>query len=134
MPKVVRSQPWEISFREEVSSLAKGWNVKERRGKVFLRVRTDEKETSIYIPFAWSKDQKRAAYNRIQNIYYLVKNDGHDLKSAAKIAAGEAPKLINQIDWAKNIEAFKEHKTDGDTAIQISTWEKHYYLKQGLIN
>ena len=130
MPKVVRSQPWEISFREEVSSLAKGWNVKERRGKVFLRVRTDEKETSIYIPFAWSKDQKRAATNRIQNIYYLVKNDGHDLKSAAKIAAGEAPKLINQIDWAKNIEEFKEHKTDGENAIQVSTWDKHYYLSK----
>ena len=130
MPKVVRSQPWEISFREEVSSLAKGWNVKERRGKVFLRVRADEKETSIYIPFAWSKDQKRAATNRIQNIYYLVKNDGHDLKSAAKIAAGEAPKLINQIDWAKNIEEFKEHKTDGENAIQISTWDKHYYLSE----
>ena len=50
MPKVVRSQPWEISFREEVSSLAKGWNVKERRGKVFLRVRSAEKETSLYLP------------------------------------------------------------------------------------
>ena len=108
MPKVVRSQPWEISFREEVSSLAKGWNVKERRGRVFLRVRADEKETSIYIPFAWSKDQKRAAINRIQNIYYLVKNDGHDLKNAAKIAAGEAPKLINQIDWAGHIKDIKE--------------------------
>ena len=133
MPKVVRSQPWEISFREEVSSLAKGWNVKERRGKVFLRVRTDEKETSIYIPFAWSKDQKRAATNRIQNIYFLVKNDGHDLKSAAKIAAGEAPKLINQIDWAGYIEAFKEYKTESDTAIQISTWDKHYYLSEEIL-
>ena len=79
MPKVVRANPWEISFREEVSSLAKGWNVKERRGKVFLRVRTAEKETSLYLPFNWSKDQKRDALNRIQNIYFLVKQEGRDL-------------------------------------------------------
>ena len=64
MPKVVRANPWEISFREEVSSLAKGWKVKERRGKVFLRVRTAEKETSLYLPFDWSKAQKRDALNR----------------------------------------------------------------------
>ena len=110
--------------------MAKGWNVKERRGRVFLRVRTDEKETSIYIPFAWSKDQKRAATNRIQNIYYLVKNDGHDLKSAAKIASGEAPKLLTEHDWKGAIDDFRIYKTDSENAIQAKTWDKQYFLSE----
>tara|TARA_B100000575_G_C22632442_1_gene390847 strand:- start:254 stop:463 length:210 start_codon:yes stop_codon:yes gene_type:complete len=34
MPKVVRTQDWEKVFRDEVSDLAKGWNVREKRGNM----------------------------------------------------------------------------------------------------
>jgi len=134
MPKINNQEYWAISLRKSVSKLSKGWTVEEARGSVRLVLRVpNTPKQSVVLPFAWNEDSAGDAYTRIRNIYSLIKKDGHDLKSAAKIASGEAPKLINQIDWAGYIEAFKEHKTDSGNAIQISTWDKHYYLSEEIL-
>ena len=131
MPKLTREQPWEVSFRKQVKALAKGWSVKERHNHVRLRVRVkDQPEVSESLPYKWTEDTAGDAYTRIRNIYSLVKKNGHDLKSAAKIASGEAPKLQTEHDWKGAIEAFKIYKTDGENAIQAKTWDKQYYLSE----
>ena len=126
MPKVIKKQAWEITFREEVSNLCKGWNVKERRGKVFLRVRTDGKEISLYLPFEWQKDQKTKALNRIQNIYYQVKENGRSISDAAKVCAGEAPKLVIEHDWQGALERFEIQKKQHGNSIKEVTWKTKY--------
>ena len=126
MPKVVRTQDWEKVFRDEVSDLAKGWNVREKRGKVFLRIRTEETTATAYLPFKWQKDQKTAALNRIQNIYFLVKQEGRDLKTAVQIAAGDAPKLVIEHDWQGAKTKFEKHKTNHGDTIKPETWVKKY--------
>tara|TARA_Y100001968_G_scaffold63077_1_gene53804 strand:+ start:300 stop:1523 length:1224 start_codon:yes stop_codon:yes gene_type:complete len=126
MPKVVRAQDWEKVFREEVSDLSKGWNVREKRGKVFLRIRTEETTATAYLPFKWQKDQKTAALNRIQNIYFLVKEEGRDLKTANQIAAGDAPKLQIEHDWEGAKTRFEKQKINFSDSIKKSTWDKNY--------
>ncbi len=87
MPKVVRTQDWENVFRDEVSDLAKGWNVKEKRGKVFLRIRTDELTTTAYLPFAWQKDQKSMGHSlesHHRNYPYSSKGTTRDAFKAAR--------------------------------------------------
>ena len=125
MPKVVRTQDWEKVFRDEVSDLSKGWNVREKRGKVFLRIRTEETTATAYLPFEWQKDQKTAALNRIQNIYFQVKKEGRDLKAAAQIAAGDAPKLQIEHDWQGAKERFKNQKINHERLRSVTYREIH---------
>ena len=117
MPKLTREQPWEVSFRKQVKALATGWSVKERHNHVRLRVRVkDQPEVSESLPYKWTEDAAGDAYTRIRNIYSLVKTEGRDLKTAAQIAAGEAPKLIIEHDWQGAKDRFKNQKINhGDT-------------------
>ena len=54
---------------------------------------------SVTLPFAWNELNSGDAYVRIRNIYNLTL-EGHDLKTAADIAAGNAPKLTHELSYA----------------------------------
>jgi len=126
MPVTTKREGWELAFRKQVRSLATGWNVVEVRGRVRLKMRpAGTQEESIVLPFQWSEIESGNAYVRIRNIYALVQ-EGYTLKQAAEIAAGKAPKLIEQLDWAGALERFKEQKLSHGTAIKLSTWEAKY--------
>jgi hypothetical protein len=51
---------------------------------------------SVAIPFDWNPSATGDAITRIRNIYALVQEHGYTLKQAAEVAAGKAPKLIEQ--------------------------------------
>jgi integrase len=126
VPKVVREAAWETSLREDISALARGWNLKERKGRMFLRVRQgDQPEVSVTLPYAWAASCKGDAYTRVRNIYKLVQ-EGYTLKQAALVADGKAPKLTEQQDWAGALEGFKKQKLQHGTAIKLETWEAKY--------
>ncbi len=126
MPKVVRRANWEESLRKDVNSLARGWNVKERHGRVFLRVRHPEQpEQSVTLPFEWSPSCKGDAYTRIRNIYSLV-HQGYNLRQAAEVATGKAPKLVEQHDWHGAVERFQQQKLQHGTTIKLATWARKY--------
>ena len=42
MPKVIREANWEEGLRDDVNALGKGWNIKERKGRMFLRIRMED--------------------------------------------------------------------------------------------
>jgi integrase len=126
VPKVVREAPWEAALREDVSALARGWNLKERKGRMFLRVRQEDRpEVSVTLPYPWAAASKGDAYTRVRNIYKLVQ-EGYTLKLAALVADGKAPKLTQQQDWAAALERFKQQKLSHGTAIKPGTWEAKY--------
>jgi hypothetical protein len=53
------SAAWHESLQQDVRALAVGWSVKERKGKVFLRVRqADQPEVSVTLPFDWIASSK----------------------------------------------------------------------------
>jgi integrase len=81
---------------------------------------------SVAIPFDWNPSATGDAITRIRNIYALVQEHGYTLKQAAEVAAGKAPKLIEQHDWAAVVERFKEQKLRHGTAIKPGTWEAKY--------
>lgn len=64
----------------------------------------------ITLAFQWTEAEAARAYVRILNIYKLVTVEGYSLKQAAEIAAGKAPKLIEQLDWTGALERFKDQK------------------------
>ena len=68
VPKVIKKQFWEINFREELSYLFIGFNVKDRRDKVLFKLRIYLNVISINLPFELQSDQKIKTLNRIQNI------------------------------------------------------------------
>jgi integrase len=106
--------------------LATGWSVKERKGKVFLRVRQlDQPEAAVTLPYEWIASSKGNAYTRVRNIYKLVQ-EGYTLKQAALVADGKAPKLTEQQDWSGAVERFKQQKLQHGTAIKLGTWEAKY--------
>ena len=126
MPKVVREAGWEEGLRDDVNALGKGWNIKERKGRMFLRIRMeDQPEQSVTLPYEWSSSAKGDAYTRVRNIYALVQ-EGYTLKQAAEVAAGKAPKLIEQHDWHGAMERFKQQKLSHGTAIKPETWQTKY--------
>jgi len=81
---------------------------------------------SVAIPFDWNPSATGDAITRIRNIYALVQEHGYTLKQAAEVAAGKAPKLIEQHDWSGAVERFKEQKLRHGTAIKPCTWEAKY--------
>jgi integrase len=126
MPRAAIQAGWHESLQADVKALATGWSVKERKGKVFLRVRQgDQPEVSVTLPFEWIPGNKGDAYTRVRNIYKLVQ-EGYSLKQAALVADGKAPKLTEQQDWAGAMERFKQQKLSHGTVIKSATWEAKY--------
>ena len=123
---MARGAAWHESLQEDVRALATGWSVKERKGKVFLRVRqSDQPEAAVTLPYEWIASSKGNAYTRVRNIYKLVQ-EGLNLKQAALVADGKAPKLTEQQDWPGAVERFKKQKLQHGTAIKPGTWEAKY--------
>ena len=117
---------WHESLQADVKALAVGWSIKERKGKAFLRVRLPEQgEAAVTLPFEWSMGNKGDIYTRVRNIYSIAAK-GYSLRQAAEVAAGKAPKLIEQLDWKGALDRFKEQKLSHGNAIAPATWEKKY--------
>jgi integrase len=126
MSRAVAQASWHESLQADVKALAVGWSVKERKGKVFLRVRQpDQPEVSVTLPFEWIASSKGDAYTRVRNIYKLV-GEGYSLKQAALVSDGKAPKLTEQHDWPGALVRFKEQKLHHGTVIMPATWEAKY--------
>ena len=124
---MARGAAWHESLQGDVRALATGWSVKERKGKVFLRVRqSDQPEAAVTLPFDWIASSKGDAYTRIRNIYKLAQEQGYTLKQAAMVADGKAPRLTEKQDWPGALERFKQQKLQHGTAIKPATWEAKY--------
>ncbi len=111
-------------FQIQVKDLMMGLTANERRGKVQVKLRKkDEKQQSVMIPFDWDIKSFDDAYTRIRNIYkFLI--EGHNLKAAAEMAQGKAPKKGK--DWEHILDGFKDQKTNFGNAIADKTWKKDY--------
>lgn len=119
-------QPWHESLQADVRALAVGWSIKERKGKAFLRVRLPEQgEAAVTLPFEWGQSSKGDIYARVRNIFALAQK-GYTLRQAAEVAAGKAPKPIEQLDWQGALERFKEQKISHGNTITPATWESKY--------
>jgi len=124
MPKVKRLQAWEALFRDEVSGISSGWNVREDYGKVRLVVRIPGAPMeSVTLPFTWEKASMGDAYTRLRNIY-VHWSEGHSLRSAAEIAAGKAPSTV--LDWRQAAVHFREQKLLHGNHIKENTWAHGY--------
>jgi len=117
---------WHQSLQADVRALAVGWSIKERKGKAFLRVRLQgQAEASVTLPFEWSQSNKGDIYARVRNIFALDQK-GYTLRQAAEVAAGKAPKPIEQLDWQGALERFKEQKLSHGNTIALATWNSKY--------
>jgi integrase len=117
---------WHQSLQADVRALGVGWSIKERKGKAFLRVRLPEQtEASVTLPFEWTKSNKGDICARVRNIFALAQK-GYTLRQAAEVAAGKAPKPIEQLDWQGSLERFKEQKISHGNTIAPATWESKY--------
>ena len=126
MPGATSASGWEVAAREQVRALAKGWTVVSMRGQIQLKLREPGTTSqTVVLSFVWSKSSWGDAYVRIRNIYALVQ-EGYTLKQAAEVAAGKAPKLIEQHDWHGAMERFKQQKLSHGTAIKPETWQTKY--------
>ena len=126
MPGATSAAGWEVAAREQVRALAKGWTVVSMRGQIQLKLREPGTTSqTVVLSFVWSKSSWGDAYVRIRNIYALVQ-EGYTLKQAAEVAAGKAPKLIEQHDWPGALERFKQQKLSHGTAIKPETWQTKY--------
>ena len=126
MPGATSAAGWEVAAREQVRALAKGWTVVSMRGQIQLKLREPGTTSqTVVLSFVWSKSSWGDAYVRIRNIYALVQ-EGYTLKQAAEVAAGKAPKLIEQHDWHGALERFKQQKLSHGTAIKPETWQTKY--------
>jgi integrase len=97
------------------------------RGQVQLKLREPGAAVqSVVLPFAWDKAVWGDAYVRIRNLYALVRDKGYNLKQAALVAEGKAPKLIDQQDWSGALVRFKQQKLSHGNVIKLSTWEAKY--------
>ena len=128
MPKLVHDQNWVPGLRKAVrSSTAKGWAIREHRGKVRLQVLTEgEPMQSVGLDFLWHEQSLGDIIRRVTNIYIHTKN-GYTLKEAANIAKGKAPKLTNKRDWQGAYERFKVQKISFGNGIDPqTTWRKEF--------
>ena len=125
MPELVRkSGGWHEKFQIDIKEIAKGWSVQDHRGKVLLKVRVKgEKAQSVKLDFLWEKGSSKQAEIRIRNIYNLTL-EGHDLKTASKIADGKAPKI--ERDWTQCLKNFQQFKTQHENAITEKTFNHDY--------
>ncbi len=117
---------WHEWLQADVKALAVGWSIKERKGKAFLRVRLPEQtEAAVTLPFEWTKSNKGDICARVRNIFALAQK-GYTLRQAAEVAAGKAPKPIEQLDWQGALVRFKEQKISHGNTIAPATWESKY--------
>ena len=125
MPELVRkSGGWHEKFQIDIKEIAKGWSVQDHRGKVLLKVRVKgQKAQSVKLDFLWEKGSSKQAEIRIRNIYNLTL-EGHDLKTASKIADGKAPKI--ERDWTQCLKNFEQYKTEHENAITEKTFNHDY--------
>jgi hypothetical protein len=87
-----------LVLRQQVREFARGWSVKEHRGRIRLRVRREGRpEEAVILDFEWASAAAGDAYTRIRNVLALAQ--GHSLKGAAEAAAGRAPALTEDRDW-----------------------------------
>ena len=127
MPRLINLQSWEVSFRNQVKKLATGWSVKERHGKVRLRIRVNgQPEQSESLDFKWNEDDTGNAYARIRNIYALMLDGELTLKQAAKLAESDAPKLVEKLNWEEAKNNFKIYKIKLEGTVKESTWKHDY--------
>jgi integrase len=121
------ADPWEAAARKQVRALGTGFTVLSMRGQVQLKLRVpDQPIQSVVLPFTWTENAWGDCYVRIRNIYALVQEHGYTLKQAAEVAAGKAPKLVEQQDWPGAVDRFKEQKLRHGTAIKPDTWDAKY--------
>jgi len=125
MPELVRKLgSWHEKFQTDIKEIAKGWSVQDHRGKVLLKVRVKgQKAQSVKLDFLWEKGSSKQAEIRIRNIYNLTL-EGHDLKTASKIADGKAPKI--ERDWTQCLKNFQQFKTQHENAITEKTFNHDY--------
>ena len=128
MPKIRDEAGWATTFRKQVRKLGSGWTVRRtsRTNKVSLELRTPgQKRQEIVLPYKWEENTATEGdcYTRIRNIYALTL-EGHDLKRAAEIADGKAPKI--ERDWFGAAERFKVQKMQHGKTVKPVTWEKGY--------
>ena len=125
MPELVRkSGGWHEKFQIDIKEIAKGWSVQDHRGKVLLKVRVKgQKAQSVKLDFLWERGASKQAEIRIRNIYNLTL-EGHDLKTASKIADGKAPKI--ERDWTQCLKNFQQFKTQHENAITEKTFNHDY--------
>ena len=84
---------WEIEFQRAVSSIDENCGLtvtKSKVGNVELRHRGQGFNVVKTIPFKWEENWGDA-YTRIRNIFKFI-TEGHNLKAAAELAQGKAPK------------------------------------------
>ena len=111
-------------FQIQIKELMMGLTANERRGKVQLKLRKkDEKQQSVMLPFDWSPKTFDDAYTRTRNIYKFIV-EGHNLKAAAELAQGKAPKRSG--DWSDILKKFEDYKQNFGSAISKTTWKKDY--------
>ena len=125
MPKLKRkSGDWAEYFQRGIKELGQGWSVVDHRGKVLLFFRPKGlKPQSVKLDFLWERGASKDAEARIRKIYNLTL-EGHDLKTAAKIASGNAPKI--ERDWSLCLKNFEQYKTKHENAITQKTFNHDY--------
>ena len=117
---------WEKEFKADVRNIQKGSGLtvsSNKQGNMEVKYRKNGISQTTTIPFVWSKDNKGDAYTRIRNIYKFIA-EGHNLKAAAELAQGKAPKKGK--DWAHILDSFKDQKINFGTAITEATFNKQY--------
>ena len=126
MPEIIHGDAWATSLRQQVRALARGWTVEEARNRIRLKVRVEGSPTeSVTLSMPWAAASAGDAYVRIRNIYAQVEQ-GHSVKQAADIAAGKAPKLTAQRDWAGAADAFRTQKLEHGTTVKPTTYAATY--------
>lgn len=125
MPRVVHADSWEVALRDAArDSTAKGWSLREHRGKPRLICRIGNGPmVSVTLPMEWRRKQVPAILARVRNIYVLTQ-DGYDLPTAAAIADGKS--LRAEPEWSLILEEFRLYKLNHGTAIQPRTWKNVY--------
>ena len=119
-------QAWETQFQKSVKNIQKNSGLtvrKNKQGNVELRYRTSTTNKTVTIPFKWQEDTWEDAYTRIRNIYKFL-GEGHNLRAAAELAQGKAPKKGK--DWVHILDSFKDQKINFGTAITEATFNKQY--------
>ena len=143
MPRLKNDEPWVKGFKTALrNSTAKGWQVREHRGKARLEVRAENErgeKTMISAPLKRLKEGREQSFDfsakesgdiliRVRNIYELVAS-GHTIKAATEIAAGKAPRLTYERDWEGAVRRFKIQKIEHGSAVDPrATWKKDFLL------
>ena len=129
MPLIARDSAWEQAARQQMRALGTRTYLAavHMKGRVQLKRRPPGGAAeTVTLPFRWTASEWGDAYIRIRNIYKLMNAEGYSLKQAAQVAAGKAPKLIEQLDWSGAVERFKDQKLHHGTVIKPGTWDSKY--------